>query len=221
MRFPRYATFASMDGQPVRHAFVERIPEVDTSGSRAEMLARLWPYHLAVVGDLGFGRDDLVLAEQIHGGSVAVVEPSSLTPVYPRADALIAGAAGLVLGIHVADCCAVFIVDPVRRAIGLVHSGREGTRLGVVPAAIEALRSHFGSRGADLVIQLSPCIRPPDFEVDFAAEIRRQCAACGVTEIHDDGTSTADLTRYYSHRMERGRTGRMLALLGLPRPSPP
>jgi copper oxidase (laccase) domain-containing protein len=105
--------------------------------------------------------------------------------------------------------------------IGLAHAGKEGTRLGVVPAAIETMRAQFGSRAPDLVVQLSPCIRPPDFEVDFAAEICRQCERCGVESIHDDGTSTAgDLTRFYSYRMEKGRTGRMLALLGLPRNCP-
>ena len=38
----------------------------------------------------------------------------------------------------------------------------------------------------------------------------------GVRRIHDDGECTAcDLEQFYSYRMEKGRTGRMLALLGL------
>jgi copper oxidase (laccase) domain-containing protein len=37
-----------------------------------------------------------------------------------------------------------------------------------------------------------------------------------VSEIHDSGVCTAcDLTCYYSYRVEKGKTGRMLALLGL------
>jgi len=65
-------------------------------------------------------------------------------------------------------------------------------------------------------VQLSPCIRPPHYEVDFAAEIVRQCRASGVKTIHDSGVCTAcDLKRYYSYRAEKGKTGRMLALLGL------
>jgi copper oxidase (laccase) domain-containing protein len=74
----------------------------------------------------------------------------------------------------------------------------------------------FGSDPANMIVQLSPCIRPPHYEVDFAAEIVRQCRALGVQHIHDSGTCTAsDLGRYYSYRAEKGKTGRMLALLGL------
>ncbi len=72
----------------------------------------------------------------------------------------------------------------------------------------------FGSVPADLVVQLSPCIRPPHYEIDFAAEIVRQCREAGVTAVHDCNICTAcDLNRYYSYRAEKGRTGRMLALL--------
>src|SRR5207247_182464 len=123
---------------------------------------------------------------------------------------------GIALGVHVADCCAVYIIEPKTPAIGLVHSGRKGTELGVVPNAITQIIERFGSDPANMIVQLSPCIRPPHYEVDFAAEIVRQCRALGVKEIHDSGVCTAcDLDRYYSYRAEKGKTGRMLALLGL------
>jgi copper oxidase (laccase) domain-containing protein len=65
-------------------------------------------------------------------------------------------------------------------------------------------------------VQLSPCIRPPHYEIDFAAEIVRQCRAAGVNHVHDCNICTAcDLARYYSYRVEKGKTGRMLALLAL------
>jgi copper oxidase (laccase) domain-containing protein len=74
----------------------------------------------------------------------------------------------------------------------------------------------FGSDPANMIVQLSPCIRPPNYEVDFAAEIVRQCRALGGKQIHDSGICTAcDLDRYYSYRAEKGKTGRMLALIGL------
>jgi Uncharacterized conserved protein len=122
---------------------------------------------------------------------------------------------GIVLGVYVADCCAVYIVDPKTPAIGLVHSGRKGTELDIVTNAIGQMMERFGSDPANIIVQLSPCIRPPHYEVDFAAEIVRQCRACGVKEIHDSGVCTAcDLDRYYSYRAEKGKTGRMLALFG-------
>ena len=65
-------------------------------------------------------------------------------------------------------------------------------------------------------MQLSPCIRPPHYEVDFAAEIVRGCQERGVENIHDSGACTAcDLEQYYSYRVEKGRTGRMLAFLAM------
>jgi copper oxidase (laccase) domain-containing protein len=65
-------------------------------------------------------------------------------------------------------------------------------------------------------VTIGPCIRPPCYEVDFAAEIRRQAAGEGVLEIHDEEICTAcHPERYYSYRREKGMTGRMLATLTL------
>jgi len=137
---------------------------------------------------------------------------------FPGCDGLITNQRRVALGIYVADCCAVYIIDPKTPAIGLVHSGRKGTEVGVVPNAIKEMIERFGSKPPELIVQLSPCIRPPRYEIDFAAEIVRQCRALGVKEIHDSGVCTAcDLDRYYSYRAEKGKTGRMLALLGVNR----
>ena len=76
--------------------------------------------------------------------------------------------------------------------------------------------SEFGTDPADLVAQLGPCIRPPQYEVDFAAEIVQSLRRSGVTQVFDSGENTAENPeKYYSYRMEKGRTGRMLALLAL------
>ncbi|MFL6537565.1 MAG: laccase domain-containing protein [Chthoniobacterales bacterium] len=43
-----------------------------------------------------------------------------------------------------------------------------------------------------------------------------QCRSVGVRNIHDSAKCTAcEPERYYSYRAEKGRTGRMLALLAL------
>jgi hypothetical protein len=134
-------------------------------------------------------------------------------------DALVTRDPNVLLGIHVADCCAVFLVDSERGTIGLVHSGKKGTELNVVGAAVRKMATEFGTDPADIVAQLSPCIRPPEYEVDFASEIIRELKQAGVNRVFDSGENTAtDLKRFYSYRMEKGRTGRMLALLALKRP---
>jgi polyphenol oxidase len=214
-----------------RHVFVQRIPGIDVSDNKAEVLERLDSAHREIRKAAGFGDWPLFTAEQIHGNNIAVIDKvgSALradrgrrrAASVPRreftaCDGFITNRRGIALGIYVADCCAVYIVDPKTPAIGLVHSGRKGTEFGVVTNAIRQMIEHFGSDPANIIVQLSPCIRPPHYEVDFAAEIIRQCRALGIREIHDSGTCTAcDLGRYYSYRAEKGKTGRMLAVLGL------
>ena len=202
-----------------RHSFTQRIPGIDVSQDKAEVLKRLDAAHRGIRNAIGVGDWPLFTAQQIHGNKIAVVDNFSRSPggrEFPGCDGIITNQRGIVLGVYVADCCAVYIVDPNTSAIGLVHSGRKGTELSVVPNAITQMSDRFGSGPANMIVQLSPCIRPPDYEVDFAAEIVRQCRAFGVKEIHDSGICTAcDLDRYYSYRAEKGKTGRMLALIGL------
>jgi polyphenol oxidase len=201
----------------VRHAFIGRIPGIDVATDRSDALRRLEHAHRAVRAELGFGTDAFATVEQIHGAEIAVIDSAF------RGDRCFEGADGLItdqpevsLGIYVADCCAVFLVDPVRRSLGLVHSGKKGTELRIVARAIDEMRHRFGSRPSDLIVQLSSCIRPPHYETDFAAEIVRQTRAAGVEQVRDAGRCTAcDLDRYYSYRAEKARTGRMLAVLGL------
>jgi polyphenol oxidase len=202
-----------------RHAFAQRIPGIDVSHDKVEVLKRLDAAHRGIRNAIGVGDWPLFTAQQIHGNKIAAVDNVSRRPggrKFSGCDGIITNQRGIVLGVYVADCCAVYIVDPKTPAIGLVHSGRKGTELGVVPNVITQMSDRFGSDPANMLVQLSPCIRPPHYEVDFAAEIVRQCRAFDVNEIHHSGVCTAcDLDHYYSYRAEKGKTGRMVALIGL------
>src|SRR5206468_2132953 len=105
--------------------------------------------HREIRNSIGVGDWPLFSAEQIHGNKIAVVDevgsprcadwtPQRGVPTkeFPGCDGLITNQRGIALGIYVADCCAVYIVDPKTPAIGLVHSGCKGTELGVVTNAI-------------------------------------------------------------------------------------
>jgi copper oxidase (laccase) domain-containing protein len=200
-----------------RHAFIERVPGIDVSHDKAEALKRLDAVHREIRRQIGIGDWPLLSAQQIHGDKIAIVDRSiDRETEFAGCDALITNQRRIALGIHVADCCAVYVVDPKTPAIGLVHSGKKGTERAIVSNAIRHMREQFGTDPADLIVQLSPCIRPPHYEIDFAAQIVEQCRAAGVKNIHDSGVCTAcDIERYYSYRAEKGKTGRMLALLGL------
>jgi copper oxidase (laccase) domain-containing protein len=213
--------FPALEGLSfLRHCFLLRHPEIDTATEREEAIARLAPWHLREIQALGFDKSQWHTAEQVHGADVADVSGVAQggAPV-PAVDALICNQPGKLLGIYVADCCAVWIADEAAGSFGLVHSGKKGTELGIVPAAISAMVERHGADPARIVVQLSPCIRPPRYEVDFAAQIIADAVAAGVPrpQVHDTGFCTgADLRRFYSYRIERGRTGRMLALAGRP-----
>ena len=199
----------------VEHGFILRIPGLDVQTDRESALQRLEHYHREQLAKIG--PRSLRLAQQIHGNGVATIDAGSAAKT-EEVDGLITPDPKVVLGIYVADCCAIFLVDPIRRVIGLVHSGKKGTEQNIIGVAVRKLRTDFQSEPKDLIAVLSPCIRPPYYEVDFAQSIKAQLRAESVNEIHDNGENTgADLTRFYSYRMEKGRTGRMLAYLALRR----
>ena len=130
-----------------RHVFAQRIPGIDVSHDKAEVLERLDAAHREIRNATGFGDWPLFTAEQIHGNEIAVIDEvgsalhadrgrrgaASLPGrEFSSCDGIITNQRSVALGIYVADCCAVYIVDPKTPAIGLVHSGRKGTELGVV-----------------------------------------------------------------------------------------
>lgn len=212
----RVEYFPDLLRQPdLAHGFILRQKGVELSLDREATLGRLQPGFVAGIDEIGLSPARLATAEQVHGGDIDLVTEAGYRL---GVDGLITSTPGLALGIVVADCCAVYLVDPLRRAIGLVHSGKRGTELRITAEAIQRMGEAFGTRPEDLQVRLSPCIRPPAYEVDIAAAIRQQAADLGVPaeSVHDDGICTAsNLHRYYSYRAESGATGRMLAVLGL------
>ena len=212
-------SFAALDAIPgIRARFIGRIPDVVVPVERAEAMTRLAPFHKRLLEAEGPG-SILITAEQVHGNKVSIVEtsPSALAPLpIPGVDGLVTRQRGVTLGIYVADCAPVWIIAKNGVSGALLHSGKKGTELGIVREGIKALCDLASLAPADLILAIGPCIRPPCYEIDFAAEIRHQAAEAGIREIHDEQICTAcHPDRYYSYRWERGLTGRMLATLTL------
>jgi copper oxidase (laccase) domain-containing protein len=210
----------------VRAAWIERVPGLDITGDRDVAMKQLRPWHESAIA--GFTSDPSAWwrAEQVHGNAVAVVPevPTMLAPdglpVVPGVDGLVTGQSGILLAIYVADCGAIWLVDRKSGAIGLLHSGKKGTESNILGQALQTMNSRFGTQPQDVTAVLGPCIRPPDYDVDFAASIAHQASRALVGNFIDCGLNTAsDLARFYSYRKELGKTGRMMALLV--RDSPP
>ncbi len=195
----------------------ERFPALIAAGLRHGFSLRTNPLDRPPpVQELGIDPERLVGAEQPHGDEIAYVDKSS-PRFYPGADGLLTDRREIALKIRVADCAAVYLFDPEIPALGLVHSGRRGSEARIVVKAIEGFRKRWGSPAERLMLQISPCIRPPHYEVDFARQIREQAWELGVRSLFDCGTCTAcRLDRYFSYRAEKGKTGRMWAVAMLP-----
>ena len=197
-----FLRFPELTRRGVRHFFTLR--EATLPGSH-ELAEQLQNAGLPVA---------MVSAEQIHGAGVAKVGPTESGKVIPQADALITGEANLSLVVRVADCGPVWLHCAKTGAMGLVHSGRKGTELGIVAAAIRMMKNELGAEPNRMLALLGPCIRPPHYDVDFASEILRQLKQEGIAEVVDSGLCTArDAERFYSYRRDRGKTGRHFAAM--------
>ncbi len=234
---PPFLTFDALSALPfVRHAFTLRLPGVPhVAASVSEWPAaepnpqstpladaggyvnhgKIARYHEEVLHALGTTRTSLATANQVHGSQIVVVRTRPRLPI-PHTDGLLTKVAGLPLGVYVADCCAVFLVDRKTPAIGLLHSGKHGTRQNIAGESVASMQRAFGTDPRDVLAVLSPCVGPCHYEMDIPTLIEEQLRAAGVCDIANPRICTAcDLHRFYSYRAEKGQTGRMLAAMML------
>ena len=213
-------TFPALSGLPgLVHGFILRDPEIDVKTDRETALSRLQEHYHQQLDELGIARSNLASGEQVHGNQIAICDGDKFPndTHFPETDGLITGTLGQFVGVFVADCGAVFLADPVTKTCGIVHSGRKGTELQIAPRAIRMMQEKYRSNPEDIVVQLAPCVRPPVYDINFAADIVQNCIDAGVPEsqVHDCGTCTSsDLDRYYSYRVEMGKTGRLYGVIG-------
>lgn len=216
--FPFLDTLNAIPG--IRAGWVERIPGLAITGDRDEAMRLLRPYHTAAISQFAGPNAAWWRAEQIHGTAVAVVPGSPQIdaadglPMVPGCDGLVTSETGVVLAIYAADCGAIWLADRRTHAIGLLHSGKKGSEGNILENALQTMANQFGTRPEDVTAVLGPCIRFPDYEIDFAGQIRDQAAQVGILDFFDCGLNTAsDRSRFYSYRKELGKTGRMMAMI--------
>ncbi|MBQ4614925.1 MAG: polyphenol oxidase family protein [Akkermansia sp.] len=198
--------------------FITRIPGVPTTTDRATVIAALTPTHEAVLREGGIEPKMLRRAQQVHGNKVALVGDIGCHYPVEGVDGLICGAkADCCLGIYVADCAAIWIYDAGTGCRALLHSGKLGTQQNIAEEAIHKMHKIFGTVPSNCIAVISPCIRPPHYEVDIPTAIKEQLLELGLLPeniIDSELDTAADLETFYSYRIEKGNTGRMLALFG-------
>tara|TARA_B100001964_G_scaffold73966_1_gene83954 strand:+ start:525 stop:1061 length:537 start_codon:yes stop_codon:yes gene_type:complete len=106
--------------------------------------------------------DNLAIPEQVHS---TVVEFARLPGIYPDVDGLVTTNSNILLTLKVADCVPVFLYEPLKRIIGLVHSGWRGTVENIVSNAIKLMQKN-GAESRDIRCFLGPAIGKCCYEVD-------------------------------------------------------
>ena len=128
------------------------------------------------------------ISDQKHTNYVHVAASEDLGPVWPKTrplhrqyvDGMVTDNPDALLTVFGGDCPPVYIADPVRRAIGLVHAGWKGT-LGRIPeVAIAQMVVKFGCKPENMYAAIGPGICRDCYEMGdeiydaFASEWSRE-----------------------------------------------
>jgi polyphenol oxidase len=183
---------------------------------------------------------------QVHGVNVSIAgAPRDPETAHVKADVILTDQIGVTLMMRFADCVPIFLHDPVKKVVGIVHAGWIGTIKGTVRYAVEAMQERFGSEVKDIRAGIGPSIGPDHYEVgpDVADQVRQVFGGkassllssdtgrekldlwaanrlileqAGLIHVELAGICTACHTEdWYSHRAEKGKTGRFGAIIAL------
>ncbi|WP_103352442.1 peptidoglycan editing factor PgeF [Amycolatopsis sp. CA-128772] len=188
-----------------------------------------------LAAELGLAEDKLAWMEQVHGRTATIVDGTE-TAAAEATDALVTATPGVALVVLVADCVPILLADAEAGVVSAVHAGRVGTRVGVVPAAVEAMQE-AGAQPHRIEALLGPAICGDCYEVpaemaadvekhvpgsacktrkgtpglDLRAGLWRQLADLGVGKIGVDPRCTNEDKTLFSYRRD-GTTGRIAGI---------
>lgn len=200
----------------------------------------------------GLPPGSVVWMRQVHGTEVTRVD-SGLRPAARASvttgpapaelletDGIVTGAAGLALGVLVADCVPMLAGDPSAAVIAAVHAGRRGAAGGIALRMLAAMVD-AGASASSVEVLLGPAICGRCYEVpagmrdeveaalpgsacrtdrgtpglDLRAGLARQLRSAGVAGVVIDPRCTFTDPDLFSHR--RGApTGRFAGLIWIP-----
>jgi YfiH family protein len=177
---------------------------------------------------------------QVHGGQVIDVPRDAKFECGPKADAMVSDDPQKVLSVRVADCVPVLLASHDGRRVAAVHAGWRGViaeivleavkRVGPAESIVAAIGPCIGFEafavGAEVLDQFehafgdqAPIRRRDDGkgQVDLRAAIALQLQRAGVAADRidiSDRCTFRDADEFFSHRRDKGITGRMAALIG-------
>ena len=188
--------------------------------------------------ELGISRKRIVFPQQVHSANVKIVTKPGIAN---NCDGLITAQKNLFLSVQTADCFPVFIFDPRKEVVALVHSGWRGTAADICGKTIEAMNDRFDCKVEDLFAAVGPGVQQSCYQVDdktatfFKADFLQpdgkghykldvqgaivdQLKKRGIpeTRIEVDYTCTHCAAQlYYSYRRDGIQSGRMMGIIGI------
>lgn len=114
---------------------------------------------------IGVEERKMVYTNQTHTTNVAVVDETNYGKTMLETDGMITNVPGLCLVTFYADCVPLYFVDPVKRVIGLSHSGWRGTVHKMAIATVRTMQETFGCDPADIRSVVGPSICQECYEV--------------------------------------------------------
>ena len=166
---------------------------------------------------------NLVCAEQVHGATIHYVRETdrgrgalSADTAIPSTDALITDKKNLPLAVFTADCLSVFLYDPRKNAIGVVHAGWRSSREEIALKTVRLMQEKFQAEPEDILAGFGPAIRECCYHLDLVGSNKKQLLSSGVkeTNISDCGICTVcKNSEYFSYRKEKDAAGRMISLI--------
>lgn len=174
-------------------------------------------------------------------------QPKRLEEPFFRADGILVDSENISISMLFADCVPIYFYDAARHVGGIVHAGWQGTVKKIASKAVEKLQNQFHSNLNDIWAGIGPSIGPDHYEVkgdvierienafhnrsgefvqtregntylDLWKANKAVLEEAGVRNIEIANCCTAcDITRWYSHRQEKGKTGRFVGIFSLKR----
>jgi len=250
----RYYSFGIFDNAAITHAAFTRhggispIPwdSLNMGGTVGDAKAHVAANRISAFRSLGRAPESLFDVWQVHSADVVIAnEPRPQDQPYLKADAMLTNRTGISLFMRFADCVPILLYDPVRKVIGLVHAGWQGTVKKTAQAAVQKMIDHFRTSPNDILAGIGPSIGAHHYQVgsdvieqvqtafaghaegllikesgaiqfDLWAANRLILEQTGVRQIEVAGVCTACHTDdWFSHRFEKGQTGRFGVLIAL------
>ncbi len=204
--------------------------------------ARIYHHFDLLQSAVGCGDRPRLWVHQVHGGAVMTVRRDDGFESGPKADALVSDDPARTISVRVADCVPVLLASDDGRIVAAVHSGWRGVIAGVVLKALRrmielsaetpivaAIGPSIGfdafEVGAEVIEQFGrtfadrSLVRRRDNgkgHVDLRGAIRRQLLDAGIQPQNIDTTARCtfrDVDEFFSHRRDKGVTGRMAAII--------